>query len=322
MSSQDIHPGYSHADAFDEGFLPVGSIHKIHYEQYGKKDGKPVIFLHGGPGGHCTKGNTTFFNPDVYRVVLFDQRGSGKSLPNSEMRENTTHHLVEDIEALRKHLGVEKWHMVFGGSWGSTLSLVYAQAHPEAVGSLVLRGIFTFRREELEWSRHIVAGRLYPDAYEEFVNFLPEKDREDVVAAYYKLIQSDDKQTRITASRAWNKWELSISELRQNPQSLSKLDDEDWTLAHATMELHYAVNDAWIEHGSLLKKEKIDLIRHIPTTIIQGRYDIVCPPQTAYELHKAFPESRLFWIADAGHSAMEPGTRSKLTETCDDYASL
>nr|AJD23152.1 proline iminopeptidase [Onygena corvina] len=322
MASQDFHPGYSHEDAFDEGFLAVGDIHKIHYEQYGKKDGKPVIFLHGGPGGHCSKSNTTFFNPDVYRVVLFDQRGAGKSVPNSEIRENTTHDLVRDIEAIRNHLGIAKWHMVFGGSWGSTLSLVYAQAHPEAVGSLVLRGIFTFRREELEWSRDVVAGRLYPDAYEEFITYLPEKDRGDVVNAFYKLLKSEDKQTRIAASRAWNKWELSISYLRQAPGSLAMLDNDDWTLAHATMELHYAVHDAWIEPGSLLKKENIDLIRHIPTTIVQGRYDIVCPPQTAYELHKVFPESRLFWIADAGHSAMEPGTRSKLTETCDEYTTL
>ncbi|EGD90439.1 prolyl aminopeptidase [Trichophyton rubrum D6] len=322
MSSQALHPGYSHADAFDEGFLSVGSIHKIHYEQYGKKDGKPVVFLHGGPGGHCTKINTTFFNPEVYRVVLFDQRGSGKSLPNSELRENTTHHLVEDIEAIRKHMGVDKWHMVFGGSWGSALALVYAQAHPEVVGSLVLRGIFTFRREELEWSRSIVAGRLYPDAYEEFVNYLPEPARADIVGSYYQLLLSDNRETRISASKAWNKWELSISELRQNPQSLKKLEDDDWTLAHASMELHYAMNDAWLEHGALLKKENVDRIRHIPTTMVQGRYDIVCPPQTAYELHKAFPESRLFWIPDAGHSAMEPGTRSKLTETCDEYAGL
>lgn len=224
-----------------------------------------VIFLHGGPGGHCTKINTTFFDPEVYRVVLFDQRGSGKSLPNSELRENTTHHLVEDIEAIRKHMGVEKWHMVFGGSWGSTLALVYAQAHPEVVGSLVLRGIFTFRREELEWSRSIVAGRLYPDAYEEFVNYLPEPARADIVGSYYQLLLSDNRETRISASKAWNKWELSISELRQNPQSLKKLEDDDWTLAHASMELHYAMNDAWLEHGALLKKENIDRIRHIPS---------------------------------------------------------
>jgi proline iminopeptidase len=268
---------------------------------------------------------------------------------------------VSDIEALRKHLGISKWHMVFGGSWGSTLALAYAQAHPSSVGSLVLRGIFVVRDLEFKWT--LIPGGasiLFPDHFEEFINFLPEEERADHVASYHKRLMSDDESISHPAARAWNKWEVSISTLYPNIKGLSQLDDASYNLAHARTEIHYFRNKAWLEEGQLLKKENVDKIRHIPSTIheiptidavsivltravatiVQGRYDIVCPPITAWELHKAFPESKLHWISDAGHSATvsqsnpgsirrtstntqkEPGTKKKLMEACDEYANI
>lgn len=245
-----------------------------------------VIYLHGGPGGHISKGtrpslaiedeqpltatlnigNTSFFSPDHYRVVLLDQRGCGKSRPNASTINNTTWHLVADIEALRKHLGIPKWHVVFGGSWGSTLALAYAQTHPSSVGSLVLRGIFVVRDLELKWT--MVPGGasiLFPDHFDEFINFLPEDERADHVASYHKRLMSEDESISHPAARAWNKWEVSISTLYPNTAGLAQLDDASYNLAHARTEAHYFQNQAWLEEGQLLKKENIDKIRHIPS---------------------------------------------------------
>ncbi|KAF2127955.1 proline iminopeptidase [Dothidotthia symphoricarpi CBS 119687] len=315
--------GYEHDDAWDTDWLRVDEVHELYYEQYGKKDGLPAIYLHGGPGGHITKNNAKFFNPDDYRVVLLDQRGCGNSKPNANTINNTTWHLVSDIEALRKHLQIPKWHVVFGGSWGSTLALAYAQTHPSSVGSLVLRGIFTVRSLETNWTMLPGgASMLWPDAFDEFMNFLPEEERSDHVNAYHKRLMSDDESVSHPAARAWNKWEISISTLYPNTAGLAQLDDGAYLLAHARIEAHYFMNKAWMEDGDLLKKENIDKIRHIPATIVQGRYDVVCPPITAWELHKAWPESQLHWIDDAGHSAIEPKTYQKLIETCSKYAGL
>jgi proline iminopeptidase len=221
--------GYKHDPPFDSGYLQVSDIHRLHYEQYGKRDGKPVVFLHGGPGGQTSYSNTIFFDPAIYRVVLFDQRGSGKSEPAAELRENTSQHLVSDIEVLRKHLGIEKWHMVFGGSWGSTLALLYAETHPEAVGSLVIRGIFTVREEETTFARGFNgAARLYPELWEEYLNFLPEEDRADPYPAYHGLLTSDDLATRLAAAKAWNKWELGISKLVPTESDFEQLEDDTW----------------------------------------------------------------------------------------------
>jgi proline iminopeptidase len=222
-----------------------------------------VLFLHGGPGGQTSKSNTVYFDPAIYRVVLFDQRGAGKSTPNAELRENTTQHLVEDIETLRKRFGISKWHIVFGGSWGSTLALVYAQTHPDLVGSLILRGIFMVRKEELEWGTSSGACWSYPDAFEKFATYLPEEDRADTFAGYYKLLTSENRETRLAAARAWNSWEMSLSELHPSAASFEKLDD-NWSLAHAILECHYFVNGAWLEEGQILKKSNLDKIRHIP----------------------------------------------------------
>jgi proline iminopeptidase len=291
MASPSSHPVYAHEDAFDEGFLAVGSIHKLYYSQYGKKDGKPgkilislkvpiinvvaVLFLHGGPGGQTSKSNTSYFNPAVYRVVLFDQRGAGRSTPNAEIRENTTQHILDDIEGLRKHLDIPKWHCVFGGSWGSTLALLYAQEHPELVGSLIIRGIFTVRKEELDWSRN-GAAQLFPDFFQEFVNYLPEEDRKDPIAGYYKLLTSPDIETRIAAAKTWNTWDMSIGSLLPNVEGLSKISDDRWSLAHAVLEAHYFVHGAWLEEGQILKKNNIDKIRHIPSMIIIPLSAVIC----------------------------------------------
>jgi len=228
-SNDHLDKGYEHEDAYDSGFLSVGSIHRLYYEQYGNKTGKPVIFLHGGPGGQTTKSNTLFFDPSVYRVVLLDQRGSGKSEPAAELRENTSQHLVSDIEALRTHLDISKWAIVFGGSWGSTLSLLYAETHPDRVGSLVLRGIFTVRESEKYFTRGFNGtAHIFPELFEEWVNFLPEEDRSEPYPAYLRLLTSEDYGTRVKAARAWNRWELGISQLRPDPTAFDKLDDDRW----------------------------------------------------------------------------------------------
>ncbi|KAF1935381.1 hypothetical protein EJ02DRAFT_389299 [Clathrospora elynae] len=313
---------YQHEDAWDVGWLRVDETHELYYQQFGKKDGKPVIYLHGGPGGNCSKSNTVFFDPEQYRVILLDQRGCGQSRPNANTTNNTTWHLVADIETLRKHLQIFKWHIVFGGSWGSTLALAYAQTHPSSVGSLVLRGIFAARAMELQWT-NLRGGvsMLFPDHYENFINFLPEDERADLIANYHKRLMSPDPRISHPAAIAWNTWEISISTLYPDEHGLEKLKDPAYLLAHARIEVHYFTNKAWMEDGQLLKKENVDRMRHIPTTIVQGRYDVVCPPVTAWGLHQLMPESKLHFIADAGHSVNEPGTKKKLTEVCDEYLS-
>lgn len=234
-----------------------------------------MIYLHGGPGGETSAGSTIYFDPAVYRIVLLDQRGAGKSLPPAELRNNTTWHLVADIEALREHLDIDKWHMAFGGSWGSTLALCYAQKHPERVGSLVLRGVFTVRRSELLWSRGEdgPAALLFPDLFEAFINHLPEDDRADPYAAYHRLLTTDasDEEARLkllAAGRAWNAFELATGRLNPKPESLDdQLEDERWLLAHARLEIQYFVNAAWLEEGQLLRKENLDKMRHIPSEL-------------------------------------------------------
>ncbi|KAI1384382.1 proline iminopeptidase [Hypoxylon trugodes] len=316
--------GYVHSEPFDSGYLPVGSIHQLYYEQYGLKTGLPVVFLHGGPGGKAGFSNTKFFNPKVYRVVLFDQRGAGRSRPRAETAENTAQLLVSDIETLREHLAISKWHMVFGGSWGATLGLLYAQTHPERVGSLVLRGVWTAREQELEGHRgnSSVPGRVYPDMRERFVNFIPEGERHDLIAAYYKRLTSDNPEVVSAAAREWNRWDLSLGSLRLDPKVYDALEDEEWCLAHAKLEAHYVFNHCFMEEGHLLDKKNIEKMKHIPGAIVQGRYDLVTPPQTAWDLHKAWPNSILHWIPDAGHSVWEPGTFAKLVEVCDDFANI
>ncbi|KAL7916838.1 proline iminopeptidase [Trichoderma velutinum] len=304
MDSSPDQAGYKHSLPFDSGYLPVGDIHRLYYEQYGDINGKPAVFLHGGPGGRTSPSNTVYFDPSIYRIVLFDQRGAGKSTPSGELRENTSSLLAADIETLRAHLGITKWHVVLGGSWGSALALLYAQTYPQAVGSLILRGLLTVRKAELAWSRGgLGACRIYPDAYEAFISHLPSDERSDPYSAYYRLLTSDDRQVQIAAAREWNRWDIVRGALEVHSDAMNKLDDENWSLVHARLETHFFSHRAWLEEGQLLAPQNIARVKHIPVSIIQGRYDIVCAPQTAWDLHKSWPGSRIYWIAAAGHNA-------------------
>ncbi|KAI0123449.1 proline iminopeptidase [Xylariales sp. AK1849] len=315
--------GYVHDGPYDTGYLQVDAIHSIHYEQYGTRAGLPVVFLHGGPGGQTNRSNTLFFNPAVYRVVLFDQRGAGKSRPRGEISENTSHHLVADIEKLRQHLGIQQWHMVFGGSWGTTLGLLYTQTYPKNVKSLVLRGVTTLRKSELADARGPNgAAKFFPEMYEMFVNFIPAEERGDIYAAYYKRLTSGDDDLVAAAAREWTRWILTIESMKLDPDIYSELDDAESCLTNAKIETHYFTHGAWLKEGQLLERSRIDTMKHIPGAIVQGRYDLITPPQTAWELHTAWPKSSLCWIDDAGHSASEPGTLSKLVEVCDEFVHL
>ncbi|KAK6840507.1 hypothetical protein PG995_016261 [Apiospora arundinis] len=317
--AQDL--GYVHEDAFDEGFLQVDSIHNLYYAQYGARDGKPVIFLHGGPGGGTSKGNTGFFNPAIYRVVLLDQRGAGKSTPIAELRDNTTQHLVADIETLREHLGIPKWHMTFGGSWGATLGLAYAQAHPAMVGSLVLRGIFLGSREEGAWA-DAASAAFYPQGHKQFLEFLPAEMRSNPEKSYHKLVTTGETPARIAAARAWNTREMSMSTVKPSPEVQAMLASDSWVMSHASLELHYFANSCFLEPFQFLQPENIAKISHIPTSLVQGRIDLLCPPKWAYMLHEALPQSKLYIMDGAGHSANEPPTFKQLKAVCDEYANL
>ncbi|EFI27876.1 prolyl aminopeptidase serine peptidase merops family s33 [Coprinopsis cinerea okayama7 len=306
---------------FETGKLKVSDIHELYYEVSGNKDGNPVVFLHGGPGGGTDPADRGFFNPDKYKIILFDQRGSGKSTPTACVEENTTWDLVKDIEKLREKLGIEKWH-VFGGSWGSTLSLAYAQSYPERVKSLVLRGIFTLRKSELTFFYQNGASHLFPEAWDEYLEPIPESERGDMMLAYHKQLNSPDEAVRMRAAKAWSKWEMSTSKLFVDPENIARAGDDKFALAFARIENHYFINEGFMRDGQLLEKQAIDKIRHIPTVVVQGRYDVVCPATTAWELKKVFPELTLHIVPDAGHSSREEGIAKLLVEATNKFADL
>jgi proline iminopeptidase len=309
---------YPEIEPYQTGSLKVSPVHSVYFEQSGNPDGKPAVFLHGGPGGGTEPRHRRFWDPKRYRIILFDQRGCGKSTPHASLVDNTTWHLVSDIEALRQELGIERW-QVFGGSWGSTLSLAYAQKHPERVTELVLRGIFLMRRHELEWFYQRGANRLFPDAWEKFLEPIPEAERADLMAAYHRRLTSDDPELRHRAARAWSVWEASTSFLYPNPAHVEHSADEEFSLAFASIESHYFAHGGFLEKETQLLDE-IDRIRRIPTVIVQGRYDVVCPVASAWELHRAFPEADLRITPDAGHSAFEPGNVHELVSATDRFA--
>ncbi|MEY2152626.1 MULTISPECIES: prolyl aminopeptidase [Rhodanobacter] len=315
--SQDRRSFYPEIEPYDRGMLKVSELHTLYYEQSGNPDGKPVVFLHGGPGGGTNPKCRRFFDPKVYRIVLFDQRGCGQSTPHAELRENTTWDLVADIERVREHLGIDRW-QVFGGSWGSTLALAYAQSHPDKVTELVLRGIFMLRRWELEWFYQKGADALYPDAWETFLNAIPEVERGDLMSAYHRRLTSDDPAVRVAAARAWSVWEGSTSYLYQDPASIGSHDEDAFALAFARIECHYFVNGGFFEQADQLLRN-VDRIRKIPAVIVQGRYDVVCPLRSAWDLHRAWPEADLRIVQDAGHSAFEPGNLHELIEATDRF---
>jgi proline iminopeptidase len=308
---------YPSVEPYEEGMLSVSEIHTIHYEQVGNPNGKPVVFLHGGPGGGIIPDYRRYFDPMAYRIVLFDQRGSGKSTPHASLEENTTWHLVEDIEKLRNHLGIESW-QVFGGSWGSTLSLAYAITHPDRVRQLVLRGIFLCRPKEIKWFYQDGASWIFPDVWEQFVNVIPGPERGDMVTAYYRRLTSEDPEVRLQAARAWSIWEGSTSKLFQDAHLIEEFSDAEFATAFARIECHYFMHNAFFETENFLI-ENVGRIRHIPAVIVQGRYDVVCPITSAWELHRAWPEADLQIISDAGHSASEPGTINALVLATDKF---
>ena len=296
------------------GMLQVSDVHTIAWEQSGSADGIPVVVIHGGPGGGGQPSYRQYFDPAAFNIIQFDQRGCGKSTPYAELEGNNTQASVSDLEALRAHLGLEKWH-VFGGSWGSTLSLIYAQHHPERVMSLVLRGIFMCRKSELHWFYQDGASHLFPDAFEPYRNHIPTEEQNDLISAYYKRLTSDDVEVRRAAAKEWTRWEMATSRLFPDPEYLEKADDLDFAVAFARIECHYFINGIFVEEGFILKRAKT--IEHIPTVIVQGRYDVVCPPRSAWELHKAMPQSRLVMVPDAGHSMGEVSIARELVSGTD-----
>lgn len=296
----------------------MSDVHELYFEESGNPTGKPVVFLHGGPGGGTDPKQRRFFDPAKYRIVLFDQRGCGKSTPHASLEDNTTWHLVSDIEALREEVGVDRW-QVFGGSWGSTLALAYAETHPERVTELVLRGIFLLSERELRWFYQWGTSELFPDAWERYLEPIPEAERGDLIRAYHLRLTSEDPEVRTRAARAWSIWEAATSHLYVNPEYVEKAGQDTFALAFARIECHYFVNRGFFERERQLL-EDVGRIAHIPTVIVQGRYDVVCPVVTAWELHQAFPQADLRIVPDAGHSAFEPGNVHELVAATDRFA--
>jgi len=311
---------YPEIEPFHSGFLKVSDLHTLYFEEVGNPTGKPVVFVHGGPGGGIDANMRRYFDPKVWRVVLFDQRGCGKSTPFSELTDNTTWASVSDMEKLREHLKIENW-AVFGGSWGSTLALAYAIEHTARVKALILRGIFLLRESEIRWFYQEGASHLFPDAWAKYLAPIPKEERHDLLSAFHKRLTSPDKAVRAQAAKAWSVWEGSTSKLFFDPSFVDRFAGDEFADAFARIECHYFVNKGFFkEDGWLLKN--IGKIRHIPAWIVQGRYDVVCPATSAYELHQAWPESVLHIIPDAGHSASEPGIKSKLIEATDYFGKL
>ena len=308
---------YPEIEPFNSGRLQVSPLHELYYEQSGNPDGKPVVFLHGGPGAGSGPNGRRFFDPARYRIILFDQRGCGRSKPHAELTENTTWDLVADIERLRAHLSIDRW-QVFGGSWGSTLALAYAETHPARVTELVLRGIFMLRRSELEWFYQKGADAVFPDAWETYLAAIPEVERGDLMSAYYRRLTSPDSATRLAAAKAWSVWEGSTSFLLQNPAHIDGSAEDAFALAFARIECHYFVNGGFFEHDDQLLRNAYRL-KDIPAVIVQGRYDVVCPARSAWDLHRAWPQADLRIVADAGHSAFEPGIAHELIEATDRF---
>jgi proline iminopeptidase len=310
---------YPPVEAFDSGHLEVTSGHRLYFEQSGNPDGKPAIFLHGGPGGGISPRHRSFFDPNAYRAVLFDQRGAGKSLPHASLVDNTTADLVADIERLREHLGIERW-LVFGGSWGSTLALAYSQAHPERVTELVLRGIFLGRQAEIDWLyQGGSVGAIFPDGWARFIEPVPEAERGDILGAYQRLLSSSDAETRLRAARAWSVWETLLSHIVTTADELAEAEEDDEALAVSQIEIHYFVHGCFLRSPTQLLDD-VPKIRHIPTVIVQGRYDLVCPLQSAWDLAAVWPEADLQIIGDAGHSAFETPIARALVAATDRFA--
>jgi proline iminopeptidase len=309
---------YPALEPHTRGRLGVSDLHEIYFEECGNPKGKPVVVLHGGPGGGISPFLRRFHDPAVYRIILFDQRGCGNSTPHACLVDNTTWHLVEDMEMLRKHLRVTAW-QVFGGSWGSTLALAYAQRHPERVTELVVRGIFALREREVQWLYQDGASRLFPEAFESYLREIPADEHHDLLTAYHRRLTGTDEATRLSAARAWSQWEAACLSLVPDPQRLTSFGEDRFALAFANIECHYFINKGFLSHdGALLDGMKS--IQSIPGVIVQGRYDVVTPPDTAYELAKRWPAAEFQVIKDAGHTALEPGITNALVRATENFS--
>jgi len=311
---------YPPIEAYRTQRLKVSALHELYIEECGNPNGVPVVFVHGGPGGGVEPWQRQFFNPDKYRIVLFDQRGCGRSTPHAELRENTTWDLVADMEKIRAQLAIEQW-VVFGGSWGSTLALTYAETHPARCTALVLRGIFLLRKAEIDWFYQEGASWIYPDAWEHYVAAIPPDERGDFVAAYYKRLTSEAPAVRTAAAKAWSIWEGATSKLLPSGDLLARFGEDKFADAFARIECHYFTNKGFFERDDQLLAN-IDRIRDIPAVIVQGRYDVVCPMRSAWDLHRAWPEAEFHVVPDAGHAASEAGILSKLVEATDRFAGV
>jgi len=314
---RELFPGTT---PYRSGYLKVSKLHTIRYEECGNPRGTPLVFLPGGPGGGIDKNYRRYFDPGKWRIVLHDQRGCGRSTPFSELRENTTWNLVADIEKLREHLGIDRW-VVFGGSWGSTLSLAYAETHPDRCKALVLRGIFLLRRSELLWFYQEGASHIFPDAWEHYLAPIPVRERGDMMKAYYRRLTSRDRRVRLAAARAWSIWEGSTSKLVTDPALVKRFGTGRFADAFARIEAHYFVNRGFMKPDDQLLRN-VGKIRRIPGVIVQGRYDVVCPIRSAWDLHRAWPEAKLVIVPDAGHSMSEPGIRTALLEETERFVRL
>ena len=296
--------------------LEVGEGHRIYVEQCGNPNGQPVVVLHGGPGGGCSPAMRRYFDPAVFRIILFDQRGCGKSRPFASVEANTTWHLVADIETIRNSLGIEKW-AVFGGSWGATLALIYAQTHPDRVSDLILRGIFLMTKAELTWFYGGGAGQFWPDLWARFVELVPEDEREDLIAAYHKRLFSGDSRLETKFGQAWAGWENALASIKSNGQV--SMGPAQYARAFARLENHYFSNAGFLEEDGQILRD-IGKISHIPGVIVQGRFDMICPPVSAQKLHNAWPNSQLVYVGQAGHALSEPGITAELVRATDRIA--
>ena len=307
---------YPVIEPYKTEYLAVDEPHELYLEQCGNPDGIPVLFLHGGPGAGCMSFHRRFYDPDVYRIILFDQRGAGKSKPHAHLEGNNTQALVSDIEIIREHLGIDNW-LVFGGSWGSTLALVYSQTHPERVSGLILRGIFLCRPQDIHWFYQHGASRLFPEFWEQYLAPVPEEERHDMVSAYYKLLTSDDETVRLDAARAWSLWEGRTISLLPCKETDDVFGDPHFALAMARIECHYFMQDSFLEENQLLRDAY--KLKDIPTIIVHGRYDVVCAVDNATALHAVMPHAELQIIADAGHAAAETGIVDALVSATSDF---
>lgn len=310
---------YPEIAPYNTGRLQVSDLHTLHYEEVGNPQGKPAVFLHGGPGGGIDPVYRQYFDPQQWRLILFDQRGCGQSTPHAELRENTTWDLVQDIEVLRQHLDIDRW-VVFGGSWGSTLALAYSQTHPQACQGLILRGIFMLRPAELHWFYQEGTSNLFPEAWDAYLQPIPPEERHDLITAYYQRLTSDDPAIQLEAAKAWSIWEATTSKLIPDPNLQEKCGEDTFATAFARIECHYFMNKGFFETEDQLLRG-CDRIQHLPIVIVQGRYDVVCPAKSAWELHQQLPNSELLMIPDAGHSVTEPGIRSALVTATDQFLS-